>query len=277
MLKKIAKGILPPVVYSLIRKIIRPTKPYHPSWHTITSGTLKGRELFLDPRDGLWQKEMLDGTFDGFIFEYLSSLNLKGKTVFDIGAQIGFHSMHFAAMVGDKGRVYAFEPNTFNRERMMMIMKKNPDLEQRIKILDVALSDKNGLEDFYFTKDVDGGASSASFIAHAHTYYPKSEQYLGLFEKTRVETITLDDIASRIGKGVVPRVLKIDVEGAESSVLQGGIKSLKKHKPVIMMEVHSIYNMLRSYEILQAAGYKIALLKEELDGRCFVAAESRSR
>jgi FkbM family methyltransferase len=277
MLKKIAKEILPPFVHSMLRRIVkRENRPYHPSWHTINSGILKGRQLFLDPRDGLWQKEMIEGRFDRFIFDYLSSLDLQGKTVFEIGAQIGFHAMHFSALVGNEGFVYAFEPNRFNRERMNIILEKNPDLAKRIKTFEVALSDKNGHEDFYFCKDVDSGASSGSFIANAHTYYPKTQQYLELFEKTTVETVTLDDIASYIGTDIVPHVMKIDVEGAESSVLQGGVELLKKHRPLIMMEVHSIYNMLKSYDILQSVHYKVVLLKEEPDGRCFIAAESHT-
>jgi hypothetical protein len=54
------------------------------------------------------------------------------------------------------------------------------------------------------------------------------------------------------------------------------VELLKKHRPLIIMEVHSIYNMLKTYDILQSAHYKIVLLKEELDGRCFIAAESHT-
>lgn len=261
----------------MLRKIVkRENRPYHPSWHTINSGILQGRQLFLDPRDGLWQKEMLEGKYDRFIFDYLSSLNLQGKIIFEIGAQIGFHAMHFAALVGDEGFVYAFEPNSFNRERMDIILEKNPDLAKRIKTFDVAISDNNGLEEFYFCRDVDKGTSSGSFIAKAHTYYPKSKQYLELFETALVKTVSLDNIASLIGSDIIPHVIKIDVEGAESSVLQGGVELLKKHRPLIMMEVHSIYNMLKTCDILQSVHYEVALLKEEPDGRCFIAAEPHS-
>jgi FkbM family methyltransferase len=277
MLKKIAKEILPPFVHSMLKRIVkRENKPYHPSWHTINSGILQGRQLFLDLRDGLWQEEMIEGRYDRFIFDYLSSLNLQGKTVFEIGAQIGFHAMHFAALVGEEGFVYAFEPNRFNRERMDIILEKNPDLAKRIRIFNVALSDKSGHEDFYFSKDVDSGASSGSFIANAHTYYPKNQEFLALFEKITVETVALDDIASTIGAGIVPHVMKIDVEGAESSVLQGGVELLKKHRPLILIEVHSIYNMLKTYDILKSVHYNVDLLKEEPDGRCFIVGKSQT-
>jgi len=278
MLKKIAKEMLPPFIHSMLRGIVKAeNRPYSPYWHTIKSGILQGRQLFIDPRDGLWQKEMIEGRYDRFIFDYLSSLNLQGKTFFEIGAQIGFHAMHFAALAGDEGFVYAFEPNGFNRERMDIILEKNPDLAKRIRMFDVAISDSNGQEEFYFCRDVDGGRSSGSFIAKAHTYYPKSRQYLELFETTLIKTVSLDNIAFLIGPDIVPNVIKIDVEGAESSVLRGGIEMLRKHRPLILMEVHSIYNMLKTSEILQSARYKVVLLKEEPDdGRCFIAAEPLS-
>jgi FkbM family methyltransferase len=274
MFKKIAKEIMPPFVHSMLRRIIKKeNRPYHPSWHTIKSGILQGRQICLDPRDGLWQEDMIEGSYDRFFFDYLQGLNLKGKTVFDIGAHVGYHTLHFASLVGNKGLVCAFEPNHFNRSRLSINLEQNPDLAKRIRIFDVALSDQEGQEEFYFCRDVDKGTSSGSFISRAHTFYPKSKEYLALFEMTTVKTVCLDKIASYIGPAITPHVLKIDVEGAETSVLQGGQKMLKIQRPLIIMEVHSIYNMLKTYEILHAVNYSVRLLKEELDGRCFIAAE----
>jgi FkbM family methyltransferase len=274
MLKKIAKEIMPPFVHTTLRRILYGNKGrYRPAWHTINSGNLQGRQIFIDPKDGLWQKEMIEGRYDRFMFDYLSAMNLAGKTVFDIGAHVGYHAMHFASLVGDKGSVYAFEPNHFNRVRLSINLEQNPDLAKRIRIFDVALSDQDGQEEFYFCRDVDGGTSAGSFISRAHTFYPKSEQYMGSFEKATVNTTSLDNVSSCLGADIVPHVIKIDVEGAESSVLLGGKKMLDKHQPLILIEIHSIYNMLKAYEILQAARYKVILLKEEIDGRCFIAAE----
>jgi FkbM family methyltransferase len=274
LIKKIAKEILPPFIHTMLRSILYRNKGrYRPAWHTINSGNLQGRQIFIDPKDGLWQKDMIEGRYDRFMFDYLRAMNLVGKTVFDIGAHVGYHAMHFASLVGDKGSVYAFEPNHFNRARLTINLDHNPDLAKRIRIFDVAISDKNGKEEFYSCRDVDSGTSAGSFISKAHTFYPKSEQYLRLFEKTAVKTASLDNISSCIGADIVPHVIKIDVEGAESSVLHGGGEMLRKYRPLIILEVHSTYNMLKTYEILQAARYKVVLLKEEADGRCFIAAE----
>jgi FkbM family methyltransferase len=274
MLKKTAKAILPPFIHEALRKLFyRDKHTYRPEWHTITAGNLKGRQLFIDPKDGLWQQEMLDGRYDRFIYDYLEKFNLRGKTVFEIGAHIGYHALHFASLVGDKGSVYAFEPNRFNRERMEIILEKNSDLAKRVRVFEVALSQREGQEDFYFCRDIDSGRSSGSFVENAHTYYPKTQQYLELFERTTVRTVSLDHIASYTGTDTIPHVIKIDVEGAEGSVLQGGIELVKQHRPLVIIEVHSILNMLIVCEILKSEQYTIVLLKEEPDGRCFISAE----
>jgi hypothetical protein len=68
--------------------------------------------------------------------------------------------------------------------------------------------------------------------------------------------------------------LKIDVEGSEHLVLKGAINVLKNFRPILLIEIHSIYCMLKVFEFLNLLNYKVDLLKEEIDGRCFIAAVS---
>lgn len=271
--KRIIIQALPPFFCEALRRLVYKNRyRYAPTYHTINGGILKDRQIFIDPKDGLWQKDMLDGRYDKFLFDYLKDLPIRGKIVFEFGAHIGFHAMNFALLIGDGGMVYAFEPNIFNRERMEINLGKNPDLAKRVKIFDVAVSDTVGESEFYLSVDVDKGTSAGSFIAEAHPYYPKSKEYLELFKIMKVRTISLDQVSSVTGADVVPDIIKIDVEGAEGSVLEGAKDILRKYKPLILMEVHSIFNMFKICEILHPQGYKITLLKEEADGRCFLAA-----
>jgi hypothetical protein len=57
-------------------------------------------------------------------------------------------------------------------------------------------------------------------------------------------------------------------------VLEGAKDALRYYKPLLLIEVHSIFSMFKTCEILHALGYKIMLLKEEADGRCFLACYS---
>jgi FkbM family methyltransferase len=245
---------------------------FMPTWNVIKTGDLAGVKLYVDPH-GQWQKEMLEGTYDDFFFDYLKKVQLEGKYVFDIGAHIGFSALYFAKAVGTNGKVVTFEPNTFNIERINLILAENPELASRIKVVQAAISDKNGTEDFIFSDNVDNGTSSGSFIENAHTIFEKPDyETKGGFKRVQVKTMELDSLLEDASYPI-PDVLKIDIEGAEYLALGGAKNLIEKHKPLLLIEIHSIFNMLKVGEQLHAANYAIELLKEESDGRCFIAAK----
>ncbi|WP_370574400.1 FkbM family methyltransferase [Methanomethylovorans sp.] len=271
--KRLAEQIIPPIIYLKMKKYYMKRK-YKPAWHIIKGGNLKGREIFVDQKDGYWQKEIVDGTQDQYFFNYLAKLHLEGKVILDIGAHVGYHSMNFAQLVGQNGCVYAFEPNIFNLRRFYLNLEKNADLAKRIKIHDFAISDQTGDIEFNFSSNVDDGKSSGSFISGAHTPY-QNHVYDNIgFSKMSVKTISLDELLYSNEATLIPYLLKIDVEGAENLVLEGGYDMIKKYKPLILMEIHSIFNMFKTFEFFMPLGYKIELLHEERDGRCFIAATS---
>jgi FkbM family methyltransferase len=277
------KNVTPPVIFNFIKsgslycrvkKIINNLfrSEYSSKWNEVKNGIIKGRKLYFDPREQ-WQKEMLNGDYDKFIFDYLKKIDLNGKTIFDIGTHIGFHSLCFAEMVGPKGMVYSFEPNHFNMERFKLIISENKELAGRIKPHEVAISKANGKEIFISSENIEGGASSGGFINSADTLWEKEiyEKETG-FKKSEVRIVRLDDIDNELQIKDIPFVIKIDVEGAEGMVLEGGKNFLSKGKPLILLEVHSIKNMFVVTNILKELNYKIEIMKEEKDGRCFICA-----
>jgi len=48
---------------------------------------------------------------------------------------------------------------------------------------------------------------------------------------------TLDEFVERTG--IIPDVIKVDIEGAEVDFLRGGLRTLKKHKPSLFIETHN--------------------------------------
>lgn len=281
-LYNVVKQITPPIILDSLKKtrLFFIIKKYlntklkldnsNPTWNEISAGFLKGRKMFLD-KNGVWSP-MLTGKYDDFFFTFLKTLDLNGKVVYDIGAHIGYSSLGFAQLVGPSGKVFAFEPNSVNRARFEKILSENKDLSGVIKIYDVGISKEEGEEEFVFSDNVDNGTSSGSFIESSDTFFAKNlyEKEIG-FQRTKVRLFNIDSL-SKIGITDKPALIKIDIEGAESMALEGAHSTLLESKPILLLEIHSIFNMFRCYEILNGLGYNITLLNKEDDGRCFVSA-----
>jgi len=273
-------SISPPFLVPILNKTLiflrlkREVKTYlySPTWHTIVSGPLQGREIFVVPHDGYWQREVVEGNYDQFFFDYLKRFNLKGKTIFDVGAHIGYHALSFARLVGSEGKVYAFEPNPHNIERFQKILTKNKDLEQRIKILDFAISDKNDETIFHFNSNIENGQSSGGYVSGAHTPSTEKEYKIMGFKQSTVQTVSIDKFCNSLVTYEPPLIIKIDVEGAENLVLEGAADTLRKNKTCVLLEIHSIFNALHASNFFKELGYSLELIHENSDGRCFVSA-----
>jgi len=281
-LLKILQAIIPPFfiiiikklgIYSQLKKIFLSInkQELNPTWNVIKSGELTGTKIFIYPF-GDWQKEMINGEYDKFIFDYLKKIDLTQKNIFDIGAHIGYHTLYFAKLAGAKGKIISFEPNVFNIERLKINLEKNYELSKNIQVIEKAISDKSGEEAFVFSKKVDKGSSSGSFLDNADTFWEKAnyEKLYG-FKRVKVQTTTIDEFVKK--NDIIPDLIKLDIEGAEHLALAGAKKTLFEKKPILLIEIHSIFNMYKVCDILSDFQYKIEFLKEEKDGRCFIAAK----
>lgn len=277
--------VVPPIVFEAFRKsplydMAKSVADRHygsikPGWHVVNNGVLKKRWFYFNGGVS-WHKEMLDGSYDAFFFDYLKKRDLSGKTILDIGAHVGYSALCFAELVGVKGRVLTFEPNPYNTRYIKETLAKNPELAQRIQLFEIALSSSNGHEDFIFSDKVEEGMSSGSFIESADTISEKSDYEARRgFKRTTVETARLDSLLeSKMISGSVD-IMKIDVEGAESLVLEGATETIRRHAPLLLIEVHSISNMYSVMQFLNNESYSSELLKKEPDGRCFIAAAKK--
>lgn len=280
-LYRFAEDTMPPVLWrtfkrtpayrSIARRVSALTTTPQPENVTVTGGDMAGLTLRINP-DGFWQKDMIGGTYDNELFTYLKSLSPEGKTIYDIGAHIGYHSLAFAIQVGPRGRVITFEPNPANTYRLKEILDLNPSVKDRIDLFEVALADTPGEATFLCTDDLEGGSSTGGFVTDATTLWERSV-YIekGGFKEITVPQETIDHLVET-KKAAPPDILKIDVEGAEQLVLKGAERTLKTHQPAIIVEFHSIYSTFACLDILHRSNYTTTLLKHEPDGRIMAAA-----
>jgi hypothetical protein len=69
-------------------------------------------------------------------------------------------------------------------------------------------------------------------------------------------------------------LIKIDVEGAEHLVLAGALELVRRDRPLLFMEGHSVAWNMAECNILQLLGYSVQLLRLDRPGRGFVMARS---
>ncbi len=177
-----------------------------------------GRTLFLDRADMAVSAQIRDGIYEPHVIAVLEQLLRPGQVYVDVGANIGYQTILARHLVGRSGRAVAVEANPDNARlvRLSALANGFDDVE----VLAVALADRRGLLAFAPHLGSNGGIGAADEAG-----------LLGSGHATVVPATTLDDLGlDRID------VLKIDVEGAEPLVVAGGLATIRRCRPVIVME-----------------------------------------
>lgn len=155
-------------------------------------------------------KESLDGYFNIYRDdECRRDLIKKGMNVVDVGAYIGLYTIMAAEKVGRNGKVIAIEPDPRNFEQLIKNLKLNN--LQNVIPLKMALADYTG-----FAKLFLGQHGSVSSL-------------LGKGDFETVQVTTLDNLLEQMVMEKID-IVKIDVEGAELSVLKDAEKTINKNK-----------------------------------------------
>lgn len=160
----------------------------------------------------------------------LASTVQTGMGVWDIGANVGLFSFAAAFRAGPSGNVLAVEPDIDN---VRLLAKSKGNVASVggyacVEIMPCALAGP-GIRAARFAIAQRARASNA--LAGFG-----NSQAGGVAETRWVPTLTLDDL---LGIFPEPQILKIDVEGAEVEVLEGGARMLRDVRPVIYAEVGS--------------------------------------
>ncbi len=167
-----------------------------------------------------------------------------GSVVFDIGANVGFYTVLASRLVGESGKVVAFEPV----DTIFEILKSHVELNNcsNVRLEKLACSETSGTKTFFL------GPNTAMGSLHA----------VGGKEIT-VTTTSIDEFVAR--ENVRPNFLKIDVEGAEMEVLRGGRKTITDAKPGIFLSTHSPELRSECKAFLGDLGYDVTELVDSDD------------
>ncbi len=184
------------------------------------------------------------------------------NTVFyDVGANIGYYTLLAAKRIGENGTIYAFEPDSNNRKKLHANIELNNF--KNVVIVPNIVSNKNNKTIKLFVSDKKNRGMSS---------IEKPDNFSGITEN--VQTISLDEF-SKTAK--FPDLIKIDVEGAEYSVLKGMKEIMKKNNPDILIEVkdETLYNQNVSRKMLAELIRKMEYNFYEIgdDGQLYISEE----
>lgn len=179
----------------------------------------------LDLSEGIDLYIFIFGKFEVETAHFFMKYLRPGMVVLDIGANIGAHALPMAKAVENNGLVYAIEPTSWAFEKLRINHSLNPEITS-LHIFQAGFLPEGMQKPEAIESSWNVGAASFSSINEAIT--KKNTE--------RTEFISFDAFVDSSNLQRLDLV-KLDVDGFECSVLKSGIRSLRRLKPAIVIEL----------------------------------------
>jgi FkbM family methyltransferase len=190
------------------------------------------------------------GTHEPAVQKFLVAHLRPGDRFYDVGAHIGYFSMLAALLVEEKGTVVALEPDRRNAAMLREHIARN-SLGSAIEVVEQAVWSRPGTVRL----------QSAQTGPHSNTGMSKvvSGDTAGAYE---VPCTTLDQLCAT---RPAPTFIKMDVEGAESAILEGAPQLFDSARPVLLCEIHDAANSAAVQSWLAQRRYQLRWLEPAED------------
>ena len=172
-----------------------------------------------------------------------------GHVFFDIGANVGYYTLLASKLIGNTGKVVAVEPSVRN----IAYLYKHVQINKLKNVSIVSAAASNNISITIFSQSDN---NAMGHIADKGVFDIKAASTL-----IPVVTISIDELIK--STGVNPDVIKIDVEGAETDVLNGMKDLLQTKPPIIFLSIHSDDLRKECLSFLQNYKYNFKLLSSE--------------
>jgi FkbM family methyltransferase len=192
--------------------------------HFVPIRTKENLIMFVNPNDQYISRSLMyTGEWEPHIVSVFKQYVKDGMVAIDIGANIGAHTLILSKLVGDSGKVIAFEPCKVNHDILVhncIINKsKNTDIHK------LGCGDKK----------------KSMFIESRWNTTEKEDNYGCVVlqsdqrnkEDEQIHIIPVDDLQLQ-----KVDFMKIDAEEMEDKVLKGCMATIKRCKPIIIVEIH---------------------------------------
>ena len=209
---------------------------------------IQGSKMYLDLNDiGISKELALSDIREEKATIMTYEVLKKGDVVIDIGANIGYYALIESRLVGNEGRVFAFEPAPEN----VKLLKKNIGINKykNIEVSDFAVGDIEGLQTMY-----------VSNRCNWNSMY-KTET-LDVQEEITVRLSTLNSL---LDNKEYPNFIRMDVEGYETAIIRGMNRILEKDNPLMMfIEVHPHImqenDLIEMLQTLSQFGFEVEMI-----------------
>jgi FkbM family methyltransferase len=169
------------------------------------------------------------GSYEPEIRAIFRAVLPMGGVALDIGANVGWHTLLMASLVGSGGRVLAAEANPSVRQRLQDNLNLNRF--KQVEVVPYAMADTEGMMEFYAPEGDDPDSGNGYVVT------PGRAARTGT---VRVESRRMDSIIRSSGIDRLD-VIKIDVEGFEWPVLRGGEETIARFRPHVVFEYNTVY------------------------------------
>lgn len=239
-LQRVLKDPLRTLTYYVMQYIAY-IKPYKISAKTLWGDTMSYYlpEAGMVHYYGFWEANLAN-----FFVNFLK----EGDIFLDVGAHVGYYSVLASAIVGENGKVIAFEPTP----RTFTSLSENAARKNNIQVYNNAVLNEETEIEFY-----DYGPKYSAFNS-----FKKRESDAIFFkhevESFKVKTVAIDAFCNK--ESVSPTFIKIDAEGSEYLILEAMSNILNKEYPIVTVEVSNdgdlAENSIKSIAILANKGYE---------------------
>jgi FkbM family methyltransferase len=152
---------------------------------------------------------------------------------FDIGANTG-QTIDYITKLFPNASIFSFEPTP----RVFRELYEKYEGTKNVYLFDIALAESNGRLDFYTS---DFSPTNSCLQPNDALYggcYPEIKEALSDTKTIQVDALTLDSwYAEYFADSEKVDIVKIDVQGFEYNVLQGGMQTLREKTKMLYLEV----------------------------------------
>jgi len=212
---------MPPLVSQRIRSFVYPQKAAFADNHEFMVTAQTGSRFAGSTGDFHAYPFAVHGYYEWRNWAVALAVCGPGDTICEVGANVGTETVGFRDIVGEAGRVHAFEPMPANAEALRRLVEING--WSNVAVHEVALGAVH---------------MEAEFVLPEHRWASGVGHLLGPKETPRSTTVKVKVIPLDSMKSVVGTVhaIFIDTEGAEVDVLSGAVEVISTNRPVIVLE-----------------------------------------